>query len=63
MATETNEAPKLPPVWFKHLFWRVHRFLYRRARQPRAVDPGEQARAGGDAPDDRSGGSPAIGAP
>ncbi len=29
MATETNEAPKLPPAWFKHLFWRVHRFLYR----------------------------------
>ena len=29
MGTETNEAPKLPPVWFKHLFWRVHRFLYR----------------------------------
>jgi deazaflavin-dependent oxidoreductase (nitroreductase family) len=19
----------LPPAWFKHLFWRVHRFLYR----------------------------------
>jgi deazaflavin-dependent oxidoreductase (nitroreductase family) len=29
MATETNEAPKLPPAWFKHLFWRVHRVLYR----------------------------------
>jgi deazaflavin-dependent oxidoreductase (nitroreductase family) len=29
MATETNEAPKLPPAWFKHLFWRGHRVLYR----------------------------------
>lgn len=24
-----TEPPKLPPVWFKHLFWRVHRLLYR----------------------------------
>ncbi len=29
MATETTEPPKLPPAWFKHLFWRVHRFVYR----------------------------------
>lgn len=29
MTTDTNEAPKLPPVWFKHLFWRGHRMLYR----------------------------------
>lgn len=29
MATEVTKAPKLPPVWFKHLFWRVHRSLYR----------------------------------
>jgi deazaflavin-dependent oxidoreductase (nitroreductase family) len=29
MATETTEPPKLPPAWFKHLFWRVHRFAYR----------------------------------
>jgi deazaflavin-dependent oxidoreductase (nitroreductase family) len=29
MDTETSEAPKLPPVWFKHLFWRTHRLLYR----------------------------------
>jgi F420H(2)-dependent quinone reductase len=29
MDTETKEPPKLPPVWFKHLFWRVHRFVYR----------------------------------
>ena len=28
-ATKTTEPPKLPPVWFKHLFWRTHRFLYR----------------------------------
>jgi len=29
MSTETTKAAKLPPVWFKHLFWRVHRTLYR----------------------------------
>ena len=29
MVTETTEPPKLPPAWFKHLFWRVHRFAYR----------------------------------
>ena len=26
--TKTRPA-KLPPVWFKHLFWRAHRVLYR----------------------------------
>jgi deazaflavin-dependent oxidoreductase (nitroreductase family) len=26
--TETTEAPPLPPSWFKHLFWRAHRFAY-----------------------------------
>ena len=29
MDVQTKEPPKLPPVWFKHLFWRVHRFAYR----------------------------------
>jgi len=29
MVTQTTQPPKLPPVWFKHLFWRGHRFLYR----------------------------------
>ena len=29
MDAQTNEPPKLPPTWFKHLFWRVHRFAYR----------------------------------
>ena len=29
MSTESTTSPKLPPVWFKHLFWRVHRVLYR----------------------------------
>jgi len=29
MAAPTTEPPRLPPSWFKHLFWRVHRFLYR----------------------------------
>lgn len=25
----STEAPKLPPAWFKHAFWRVHRLLHR----------------------------------
>ena len=29
MSTESTKSPKLPPAWFKHLFWRVHRVLYR----------------------------------
>ena len=29
MGTQSTKPPKLPPVWFKHVFWRVHRFLYR----------------------------------
>ena len=29
MTKETTEAPKLPPAWFKHLFWRAHRLAYR----------------------------------
>jgi deazaflavin-dependent oxidoreductase (nitroreductase family) len=29
MSTQSTDSPKLPPVWFKHLFWRVHRMLYR----------------------------------
>ena len=29
MGTETTKAARLPPAWFKHLFWRVHRTLYR----------------------------------
>lgn len=29
MDTQTTQPAKLPPVWFKHLFWRGHRFLYR----------------------------------
>jgi F420H(2)-dependent quinone reductase len=24
-----TQAPKLPPAWFIHLFWRMHRLLYR----------------------------------
>ncbi len=27
--TKTTEPPTLPPVWFKHLFWRGHRLAYR----------------------------------
>ena len=27
--TKTADAPPLPPAWFKHLFWRVHRLAYR----------------------------------
>jgi deazaflavin-dependent oxidoreductase (nitroreductase family) len=29
MTTTTTTAAKLPPAWFKHTFWRVHRALYR----------------------------------
>ena len=29
MDTQTTEPPKLPPAWFKHLFWRGHRLAYR----------------------------------
>jgi deazaflavin-dependent oxidoreductase (nitroreductase family) len=25
----TPRPPKLPPAWFKHVFWRVHRLLHR----------------------------------
>lgn len=28
MSTKTR-PPKLPPAWFKHAFWRVHRTLFR----------------------------------
>jgi deazaflavin-dependent oxidoreductase (nitroreductase family) len=27
MTTSEPGPPKLPPAWFKHLFWRVHRVL------------------------------------
>ena len=29
MDAQVTKPPKLPPVWFKHLFWRGHRLLYR----------------------------------
>jgi deazaflavin-dependent oxidoreductase (nitroreductase family) len=29
MSTSTTDAPKLPPAWFKHAFWRGHRLLHR----------------------------------
>lgn len=29
MDTEATPPPKLPPVWFKHLFWRGHRIVNR----------------------------------
>ncbi len=29
MDTTAGQPPKLPPVWFKHTFWRVHRALHR----------------------------------
>jgi deazaflavin-dependent oxidoreductase (nitroreductase family) len=29
MPKTTTRPPKLPPTWFKHLFWRVHRRLHR----------------------------------
>jgi deazaflavin-dependent oxidoreductase (nitroreductase family) len=29
MSSAPNRPPKLPPAWFKHAFWRVHRALCR----------------------------------
>ena len=29
MSDVATRPPKLPPQWFKHLFWRVHRALFR----------------------------------
>jgi F420H(2)-dependent quinone reductase len=29
MNTTTTKTPKLPPAWFIHTFWRVHRLLHR----------------------------------
>jgi len=29
MDTDLARPPKLPPTWFKHAFWRVHRWLNR----------------------------------
>jgi len=29
MSSVATKPPKLPPVWFKHMFWRVHRVLNR----------------------------------
>jgi deazaflavin-dependent oxidoreductase (nitroreductase family) len=29
MDDKAGRPPKLPPAWFKHAFWRVHRMLYR----------------------------------
>ena len=29
MGTDSRRSPKLPPPWFVHTFWRVHRALYR----------------------------------
>jgi hypothetical protein len=29
MSTSETRSPKLPPAWFVHTAWRVHRALYR----------------------------------
>lgn len=29
MSAPATRAPKLPPAWFKHAFWRGHRLLHR----------------------------------
>jgi F420H(2)-dependent quinone reductase len=50
--TTTTDAPKLPPVWFKHLFWRGHRSLYHLLGDRVPVDAGEQTRLGRHARDD-----------
>jgi len=31
-STVKSDPPKLPPAWFKHAFWRVHRALHRVSR-------------------------------
>ncbi len=52
MATETNEAPWLPPPWFKHFFWRVHRVLYRMLGARVLWTPQSKPRLGRHASDD-----------
>ena len=52
MGTQTTKPPRLPPVWFKHVFWRGHRLLFRFTGRARLVDPEEQARLGRDASHD-----------
>src|SRR4051812_48810618 len=32
VATTATQEAKLPPAWFKHAFWRVHRALYKISR-------------------------------
>lgn len=32
MNESKDRPPKLPPSWFKHTFWRLHRALYRMSR-------------------------------
>lgn len=32
MKDAKTRPPKLPPAWFKHIFWRLHRVLYRVSR-------------------------------
>ena len=40
MVTEATRPPKVPPPWFVHVAWRVHRALYRLSGGPLPVDRG-----------------------
>ena len=46
MTAESTKSPKLPPAWFKHLFWRGHRVLYRLAGDRALWTPATKRRWG-----------------
>ena len=47
MGAEGTRPPKLPPPWFKHAFWPVHRAAEPDQWRALPLDPGEQTRVGG----------------
>ena len=53
MSKAATRPPKLPPAWFKHTFWRVHRAFCRLSGGRFLWTTGEQARLGCPAPHDR----------
>jgi F420H(2)-dependent quinone reductase len=42
MSEGTERPPKLPPDWFKHLAWRVHRGLHRVSRRRFLWEPSDK---------------------
>jgi hypothetical protein len=54
MSTSETRSPKLPPAWFVHTAWRVHRALYRLSGGRFLWTTSDKRRLGGDA--DRDGG-------